>query len=33
VVAKAHAVLAETELLQAMFDIGYFPSNSASRDD
>jgi hypothetical protein len=25
VVAKAQAVLSETELLRAMFDVGYFP--------
>jgi hypothetical protein len=31
VVAKA--VLSEPELLRAMFDVGYFPPNTASRDD
>jgi hypothetical protein len=33
VVAKAQGVLAEPELLRAMFDVGYFPPNTASRDD
>ena len=28
VVAKAQAVLPEPELLQAMFDVGYFPPNT-----
>jgi hypothetical protein len=28
VVAKAQAVLWEAELLQAMFDVGYFPPNT-----
>ena len=28
VVAKAQAVLSETELLRAMFDVGYFPPNT-----
>ena len=28
VVAKAEAVLSEPELLRAMFDVGYFPSNT-----
>ena len=28
VVAKAQAVLSEPELLQAMFDVGYFPPNT-----
>jgi len=28
VVAKAQAVLIEPELLQAMFDVGYFPPNT-----
>jgi hypothetical protein len=28
VVAKAQAVLAEAELLQAMFAVGYFPPNT-----
>jgi hypothetical protein len=28
VIAKAQAVLSEAELLQAMFDIGYFPPNT-----
>jgi hypothetical protein len=32
VVAKAQAVPSEAELLQAMFDVGYFPPNTA-RDD
>jgi hypothetical protein len=27
-VAKAQAVLSEPELLQAMFDVGYFPPNT-----
>ena len=27
-VAKAQAVLSETELLRAMFDVGYFPPNT-----
>ena len=27
VVAKAQAVLSESELLRAMFDVGYFPPN------
>jgi hypothetical protein len=31
VVAKAQAVLSETELLQAMFDVGYFPPNTPLR--
>ena len=29
VVAKAQAVLSEPELLRAMFDVGYFPPNTA----
>jgi hypothetical protein len=29
VVAKAQAVLSEAELLRAMFDVGYFPPNTA----
>ena len=29
VVAKAQAVLSESELLRAMFDVGYFPPNAA----
>jgi hypothetical protein len=33
VVAKAQAVLSEAQLLRAMFVVGYFPPNSASRDD
>ena len=33
VVGKAHSVLSEAELLRAMFDVGYFPPNTASRDD
>ena len=28
VIAKAQAVLSESELLQAMFDVGYFPPNN-----
>ena len=28
VVAKAQAILSEPELLQAMFDVGYFPPNT-----
>jgi hypothetical protein len=28
VVAKAHAVLSESELLRATFDVGYFPPNT-----
>jgi hypothetical protein len=28
VVAKAQAVLTESELLRAMFDVGYFPPNT-----
>jgi hypothetical protein len=28
VVAKAQAVLSESELLRAMFDVGYFPANT-----
>jgi hypothetical protein len=28
VVAKAQAVLSESELLRAMFEIGYFPPNT-----
>jgi hypothetical protein len=28
VVAKAQAVLTEPDLLQAMFDVGYFPPNT-----
>jgi hypothetical protein len=28
VVAKAQAVLSESELLWAMFDVGYFPPNT-----
>ncbi len=31
VVAKAQAVLSEAELLQAMFDVGYFPPNTPPR--
>ena len=31
VVAKAHAVLSESELLRAMFDVGYFPPNTLPR--
>jgi len=27
VVANAQAVLSESELLRAMFDVGYFPAN------
>jgi len=27
-VAKAQAVLSESELLRAMFDVGYFPPNT-----
>jgi hypothetical protein len=27
VVAKAQAVLSKSELLRAMFDVGYFPPN------
>jgi hypothetical protein len=29
VVAKAQAVLSESELLRAMFDVGYFPPNTS----
>ena len=32
VVAKAQAVLSETELLRAMFDVGYFPPNTPPHD-
>jgi hypothetical protein len=28
VVAKAQAILSESELLRAMFDVGYFPPNT-----
>jgi hypothetical protein len=28
VVAKAQAVLSESKLLRAMFDVGYFPPNT-----
>jgi hypothetical protein len=28
VVAKAHAILSESELIGAMFDVGYFPPNT-----
>jgi hypothetical protein len=28
VMAKAQAVLSESELLRAMFDVGYFPPNA-----
>jgi hypothetical protein len=28
VVAKAQAVLSESEMLRAMFDVGYFPPNT-----
>ena len=28
VIAKAQAVLSKAELLQAMFDVGYFPPNT-----
>ena len=28
VVAKAQAILSESELLQAIFDVGYFPRNT-----
>ena len=28
VVAKAQAVLSESEVLRAMFDVGYFPPNT-----
>jgi hypothetical protein len=28
VIAKAQAVLSESELLRAMFDVGYFPPNT-----
>jgi hypothetical protein len=28
VIAKAQAVLSESELLRAMFDVGYFPQNT-----
>ena len=31
VVAKAHAILSEPELLRAMFDVGYFPPNTPPR--
>ena len=30
VIAKAQAVLTESELLRAMFDVGYFPPNARS---
>jgi hypothetical protein len=33
VVAKAQAVLSEPKLLQAMFDVGYFPPNAQAPDD
>jgi hypothetical protein len=32
VVAKAQAVLSESELLRAMFDVGYFPPNTPPQD-
>jgi hypothetical protein len=32
VVAKAQAVLSESELLRAMFDVGYFPPNTPPID-
>ena len=28
VIAKAQAVLSESEVLRAMFDVGYFPPNT-----
>jgi hypothetical protein len=31
VVAKAQAVLSESELLRAMFDVGYLPAQHAER--
>ena len=33
VVAKAQAILSESALLRAMFDVGYFPPNSPSPDN
>ena len=33
VVTKAQAVLSDSELLRAMFDVGYFPPNTALRAD
>jgi hypothetical protein len=33
VVAQAQAVLSEPGLLRPMFDVGYFPPNTAGRDD
>ena len=33
VVAKAQAVLSESTLLRAMFDVGFFPPNSSSPDN
>jgi hypothetical protein len=32
VIAKAQAVLSESELLRAMFDVGYFPPNTPPDD-
>jgi hypothetical protein len=32
VIAKAQAVLSESELLRAMFDVGYFPPNTPPAD-
>jgi hypothetical protein len=32
VVAKAQAVLSESKLLRAMFDVGYFPPNGTGRN-
>jgi hypothetical protein len=31
VIAKAQAVLSESELLRAMFDVGYLPAQHAER--
>jgi hypothetical protein len=33
VIAKAQAVLSESELLRAMFDVGYFPPNTPPDDE
>jgi len=33
VVAKAQVVLSDSELLRAMFDVGYFPPNTLPPDD
>jgi len=33
IVAQAQVVLSEPELLRAMFDVGYFPPNTARRTE